>query len=44
MFTFWILIVVIIILMFSWKFTGNRFKSEADIRETTMDILKKDML
>jgi len=41
MFIFWILIAVVIISMFSGKFTGNRFKSEARRRETPMEILKK---
>jgi putative membrane protein len=41
MFIFWILIAVVIISMFSGRFTGNSFKSGVDRKETPMDILKK---
>lgn len=41
MFIFWILIAVVIISMFSSRYKGNGFKSDADTKETPMDILKK---
>jgi uncharacterized membrane protein len=46
MFIFWMLIAVVIISMFSGRFTENRFKSETNTRETNtretpMEILKK---
>lgn len=41
MFIFWILIAVVIISMFSGRFTGNGSKSGTDTKETPMEILKK---